>query len=395
MLERLSSEVLTRCAVALGIGLLPLALLSTGNSDVTTQTTWLSTAVERGPVAGYVAVLDYPPGTTLVMWAVTSLLGLPLEHAVKLVSAGALVLGTFTIGRMVSGRAAVATVLVFAYPTVILGYTGSLSLTPLAMAVFSRHWATRLFAVVLLVSLKWTALILCPVFLAIWVADVRNKKRVGARLLLRDVLPAIGVVLAFLFTYGPRTLVNHLAVASSTTTSPSANAFNVHWLISWFWFDGAPYGSEVYDSISSLYRALFQILVAFLIVAVAVLAFRSARSDHHRLACLRTAVVAYFLFAAFSVHENHLFLAVALSIMVWGRGWERWTTTALPGAPYLLNLFLYYGPSGTQRPLYSLGNLALAVGLAVVACLIWAGARDLRLAFRQPRLTVEMRDAQR
>ena len=395
MLERLSSEVLTRCAVALGIGLLPLALLPTGNADVTTQTTWLSTAVERGPVAGYEAVLDYPPGTTLVMWAVTSLLRLPLEHAVKLVTAGALVLGTFTVGRMVSGRAAVATVLVFAYPTVILGYTDSLFLTPFAVAVFSRHWATRLFAVVLLVSLKWTALILCPVFLAIWVADVRNKKRVGARLLLQDVLPAIGVVLAFLFTYGPRTLVNHLAVASSTTTSPSANAFNVHWLISWFWFDGAPYGSEVYDSISSLYRALFQILVAFLIVAVAVLAFRSARSDHHRLACLRTAVVAYFLFAAFSVHENHLFLAVALSIMVWGRGWERWTTTALPGAPYLLNLFLYYGPSGTQRPLYSLGNSALAVGLAVVACLIWSGARDLRLAFRQPRLTVEMRDAQR
>lgn len=395
MLERLSSEVLTRCAVALGMGLLPLALLSTGNSDVTTQTTWLSAALERGPVAGYVAVLDYPPGTTLVMWAVTSLLGLPLEHAVKLVSAGALVLGTFTIGRMVSGRAAVATVLVFAYPTVILGYTDSLSLTPLAVAVFSRHWATRLFAVVLLVSLKWTALILCPVFLAIWVADVRNKKRVGARRLLGDVLPAIGVVLAFLFTYGPRTLVNHLAVASSTTTSPSANAFNVHWLISWFWFDGAPYGSEVYDSISSLYRALFQILVAFLIVAVAVLAFRSARSDHHRLACLRTAVVAYFLFAAFSVHENHLFLAVALSIMVWGRGWERWTTTAILGAAYLSNLFLYYGPSGTQRPLYSLGNLALAVGLAVVACLIWVGGRDLLLAFRQPRLTVEMRDAQR
>ncbi|MGA1522172.1 MAG: hypothetical protein ACO362_09245, partial [Ilumatobacteraceae bacterium] len=61
-MERLSSEVLTRCAVALGMGLLPLALLSTGNSDVTTQTTWLSAALERGPVAGYEAVLDYPPG---------------------------------------------------------------------------------------------------------------------------------------------------------------------------------------------------------------------------------------------------------------------------------------------------------------------------------------------
>ena len=101
MLERLSSEVLARCAFAFGIGLLPLALLSTGNSDVTTQTTWLNEAIERGPVAGYEAVLDYPPGTTLVMWTVTSLLGLPLEHAVKLVSVGALVLGAFTIGRMV------------------------------------------------------------------------------------------------------------------------------------------------------------------------------------------------------------------------------------------------------------------------------------------------------
>ena len=395
MLERLSSEVLTRCAVALGIGLLPLALLSTGNSDVTTQTTWLSTAVERGPVAGYEAVLDYPPGTTLVMWAVTSLLGLPLEHAVKFVSAGALVLGAFTIGRLVSGGAAVATVLVFSYPTVILGYTDSLFLTPLAVAAFSRHWSARLLAVIVLVSLKWTALILCPVFLAIWVADVMNTKRVGARRLLGDVLPAIGGVLAFLFTYGPRTLVNHLAVASSTTTAPSANAFNVHWLISWFWFDGAPYGSEVYNSISSLYRALFQILVASLMVAVALRAFRSARSDHHRLACLRASVVVYFLFAAFSVHENHLFLAVALSIMVWGRGWERWTTTVILGAAYLSNLFLYYGPSGTQHPMHSLGNSALVVALAVVCLLTWVGGRDLLLAFRQPRLTVEMRDAQR
>ena len=169
----------------------------------------------------------------------------------------------------------------------------------------------------------------------------------------------------------------------------------MHWLISWFWFDGAPYGSEVYNSISSLYRALFQILVASLMVAVALRAFRSARSDHHRLACLRTAVVVYFLFAAFSVHENHLFLAVALSIMVWGRGWERWTTTVILGAAYLSNLFLYYGPSGTQHPMHSLGNSALVVALAVVCLLTWVGGRDLLLAFRQPRLTVEMRDAQR
>jgi len=392
--DRASSDALTRWAVAFGLGVIPLSFLAPGTSDVAVQTSWLQQALVRGPVAGY-DVVDYPPGTTLLLWSVTKALNLPLEHAVNLVCCLGLAVGAGLIGRFVSGRAATVTVLVFAYPTAILGYTDSLFLAPLAVAAFSRHWSARLLAVVVLVSLKWTALILCPVFFAIWVADVARTKPFRMRQVVRDLLPASCVDITFAITYGPRTLINQFLVTTSNMTGLSGNAFNVHWLVSWFWFDGAPYGSDVYASISPLYRLFFQVLVASAITVLALAAAWKAQSRHQRLACLRTAVVTYFLFAAFSVHENHLFLAVALSIMVWGRGWEQWITTAILGAVYLLNLFLYYGLSGAQRPLYSLGNLALAVGLAVVACSTWVGARDLRLAFRQPRLTVEMRDAQR
>jgi hypothetical protein len=330
-----------------------------------------------------------------LLWSATKALNLPVEHAVKLVSSVFLVVGALLIGRVVSGKAAIATVLVFAYPTMILGYTDALFLLPLTIAVFSRHWGRRFVALVALVALKWTALILCPVFLAIWVADVTRRKPFQVRQVLRDLFPASCVAVAFASTYGPRTLINQLLVTTSNTTGLSGNAFNVHWLISWFWFDNAPYGSGVYASISILYRLFFQVLVASAITALGLAAAWKAQNGHQRMACLRTAVVVYFLFAAFSVHENHLFLAVALSIMAWGRGWERWTTTAILVAAYLLNLFLYYGSSGTQGPLYSIGDLGLAVGLAVVACLTWVGARDLLLAFRQPYSTVEMRSAQR
>ena len=394
MAERASPDVLTRWAVACGLGLIPLSFLAPGTSDVAVQTSWLQQALVRGPVAGY-DVVDYPPGTTLLLWSVTKALNLPVEHAVKLVSSVFLVVGALLIGRVVSGKAALATVLVFAYPTMILGYTDALFLPPLTIAAFSRYWGQRFVALAALVALKWTALILCPVFLAIWVADVARRKPFQVRQVVRDLFPASCVAVAFANTYGPRTLINQLLVTTSNMTGLSGNAFNVHWLISWFWFDNAPYGSDVYDSISILYRLFFQVLVASAITALGLAAAWKAQNGHQRLACLRAAVVVYFLFAAFSVHENHLFLAVALSIMVWGRGWERWTTTAILAAAYLLNLFLYYGSSGTQGPLYSIGDLGLAVGLAVVACLTWVGARDLLLAFSQLCLTVEMRNAQR
>lgn len=377
MLDRSSTNVVSRYAVALALCLFPLAFLGTGTSDVATQTRWLIAALKRGPVAGYDAVLDYPPGTTLVMWVATGLFGLPSEHAVKLVSSVFLVVGALLIGRVASGKAALATVIVFAYPTMILGYTDSLFLLPLVIAVFSRHWGGRFVALVALVALKWTALIMFPVFLATWIADVRTTKSFRIRRVLGDVLPAMVVVLAFVLAYGPRVLVNHLAVASSTTTAPSANAFNLHWLISWFWFGGAPYGSEVYDSVPSAYRLAFQILVTLLIAGVAVLAGLGGEKQRQWTRCLRVAVLVYFVFAAFSVHENHLFLAVALSIMVWGSGRESGAVAVVLSAAYLSNLFLYYGATGSQRPLYRLGDFGLLVGGFVVVLLMWVIIRDL------------------
>ena len=384
MLGRPESNILTRYAVALGVGLLPLAFLSTGTTDVATQTRWLVAALERGPVAGYDAVLDYPPGTTLVMWVAAGLFGLPSEQAVKLVSSVFLVVGALLIGRVVSGKAALVTVLVFAYPTMILGYTDSLFLPPLTIAVFSRHWGGRFVAVVALVALKWTALILCPVFLAIWFADVRNTKPIRFRRVLVDLLPAALTVLTFVVAYGPRVLVNHLAVASSTTSAPSANAFNLHWLISWFWFSGAPYGSEVYDSVPSAYRTVFQTLVAISIISVAVLAGWRAATGQWWMQHLRAAISLYFVFAAFSVHENHLFLTVAISIMVWGSGRESGAVAVIVSSAYLANLFLYYGVTGSQRPLYRLGDFGLLVGGSVVLLLTWVIIRDLRSRTTEP-----------
>jgi len=371
-----------------------IAPLVRGTADVAVQTTWLKEAIERGPVAGYEAVLDYPPGTTLVMWAVTSLLDLPLEHAVKLVSAGALVLGALIIGRLVSGRAAIATVSVFAYPTVILGYTDSLFLAPLAVAVFCRQWGTRLLAVVVLVSLKWTALILCPVFLMVWVTDVGLSNSFRFRRVIGDLTPALVAVLVLFFTYGPRTLIYHLGVSSITTQSPSANAFNVHWLISWFWFDGAPYGSEVYETIPGIYRLLFQVLVVVLIGVVTLWGARKAESYAKQITCLRVVVIVYFLFAAFSVHENHLFLAVAVSLMAENKAKGGAVTVVLATA-YLLNLFLYYGFNGWQRPLELLGRAAVLPGLSVALALLWVGIRDSLTWVPWRRGLVEMRDAQR
>jgi len=90
------------------------------------------------------------------------------------------------------------------------------------------------------------------------------------------------------------------------------------------------------------------------------------------------------VFAAFSVHENHLFLAVAISIMVWGSGRESAAVALTLSAAYLANLFLYYGVTGSQRPLYRLGDFGLLVGGSVVLLLTWVIIRDLRSRTTEP-----------
>lgn len=366
------------------VSLVPVAFLSTGTSDVVTQTDWLQAAVDRGPVDGYDSVLDYPPGTTLVFWVANMTFGLPVEHTVKLISVLALWVGAVVLGRLNSYRSAFLTVVAFAYPTAVLGYTDALSLVPLAAALLCRPWKIRLVAVVALVALKWTALVLCPVFLALWLADVRLSDSSRWRRAATDALPAIFLATAFVVAYGPRMLLSHLEVASKTTSALSANAFNIHWLVSWFWLDGAPYGAEVYETVPGYYRPLFQVVVIVVIVGAAVACWVRPRGPRLELVSLRLAVSAYFLLAAFSVHENHLFVAVWLTILLWDRYGDSWILAVLISFSYLFNMFLYYGPGGTSRPLYSLGQGGLLFCSGVVFLLVVMLFRDIRVLARRP-----------
>lgn len=117
--------------------------------------------------------------------------------------------------------------------------------------------------------------------------------------------------------------------------------------------------------------------MTLLIAGVAVLAGLGGEKQRQWTRCLRVAVLVHFVFAAFSVHQNHLFLAVALSIMVWGSGRESGAVAVVLSAAYLSNLFLYYGATGSQRPLYRLGDFGLLVGGFVVVLLMWVIIRDL------------------
>jgi hypothetical protein len=134
----------------------------------------------------------------------------------------------------------------------------------------------------------------------------------------------------------------------------SANAQNFPWLLTWAYrtflpeiFGGLVHGEITYIAtdhpplVFLLSRTLFVLLYA-----LSLLAF--LRSERHLAQLLQYSLLGYLVYFVFNlgVHENHLFLAVILSILLAHHD-ARWRILAIYLATaFNLNLLLSYGITG-------------------------------------------------
>lgn len=336
-----------------------------GTQDVKTITGWIHAALRLGLAEGLAVPRDYPPASTVIHWTLVTTGIVSVESVVKLTNLATLVLfAVFCATRQTQRGAQVLAI--FALSSAFLGYTDIL-FAPFAFFLSRKRsplWAVFL-SFLLMVLLKWTALVATPLILA---RMLQHSRAHGWGSALRAGVPAGIILTATLVYFSPFVMFDKFHYAMKTTVAPSANALNPHWLYALFAFDGAPYGSSAYTSLWPSYEILCTALTLLLCAGFALLWLATGASPQSWLVALRGTLAGYFLFA-YSVHENHLFLTVLITLFgYWAGVFPRWQLCTAAGF-FNANLFLFYGLTGTQRPVEGnewvgvvftlIGNLAL------------------------------------
>jgi len=345
-----------------------------GTQDVATITGWIDEALHVGLAEGLTVPRDYPPGSTSIHWLLVVTGTVSLESVVKLTNLGTLVLFAAYSAKSDAVRG-VQVLGAFALSSAFLGYTDIL-FAPFALMLAGKRVSLRAASCsfVAMVLLKWTALVATPLLFARVVSSIRTS---GFRSVIQQLIPA-GVMLSIVtWFFSPFVLLEKFQYAMKTTVSPSANALNPHWVVSKVVFDGAPYGSPVYDDLWPIYEISFTFATLALSCSFALLWLLAGASHDHWLVALRGSFSAYFV-VAYSVHENHLFLAVFFTLLGYWRGtFPGWQLGAIVSF-FNLNLVLFYGFTGDQRLITGyewVGSVGAIIGSVVLMVMI---ADDLR-----------------
>lgn len=347
-----------------------------GTQDVATITGWIDEALRVGLAEGLTVPRDYPPGSTSIHWVLVVTGAVSLESVVKVTNFATLVLFAAYSARNDALRG-VQVLGVFALSSAFLGYTDIL-FAPFALMLTEKRvslWAAMCgFAAMVL--LKWTALIAAPLLFVRVVSAIRSS---GFRSVIQQLIPAAVMLTVVAWFFSPFVLLDKFQYAMKTTVSPSANALNPHWVVSKFAFDGAPYGSPVYDDLWPIYEISFSFATLVLSCSFALLWFLAGAPHDYWLVALRGSFSAYFL-VAYSVHENHLFLAVFFTLIGYWRGifpgWQLGTIVAF----FNLNLLLFYGFTGDQRLITGYewaGSVSAITGSVVLIVMITDDLRRL------------------
>ena len=347
-----------------------------GTQDVAVITGWLDEALRVGLAEGLTVPRDYPPGSTALHWLLVVTGTLSLDSVVKTTNLVTLVLFAAYSAKSDAVRG-VQVLGAFALSSAFLGYTDIL-FAPFALILARTRvaiWALTC-SFIAMVLLKWTALIAAPLVVARLVQSIRVS---NAKSVVQQLLPAgllVGVVAWF---FSPLVLLDKFQYAMKTTVAPSANALNIHWIFSMAAFDGAPYGSPVYDDLWPSYEPAFTLLTLVFTCGFALLWLSAGALHDLWLVALRGAFSAYFLLA-YSVHENHLFLAVIFTLFgYWMGTFPGWQLSFII-IFFNANLILFYGFAGNQRPIEGyewVGLVSAAIGTVALVIMTIDDAKRL------------------
>jgi hypothetical protein len=364
-----------------------------GTDDVITDLSWISNAEKFGIIHGFEVNEDcYPPLIPIILYAMYeagSPLGLSDFAVLKtclLVFLTMTSLVTFLWTRnawfallihmaLILNSMALAYLDIFMAPTFIASFW---ALSRNRLALFSILFT-------LTCCLKFQPLIIAP-FLLLYLIHCARKNPITAAA--RVIIPA-GIIAGFFLSvfYHPLMRAFDGALAHPQI---SANAFNVNWIITYFIRLLAPekYGPLMDGQLELIIvpgESLWMRVPRFIFYGVYGLlliwyAFREKTFINLVFISL-TGYLAWFTLCT-GVHENHLFLASILGMMLW---WLDGGHKALAITLVVLtnlNPFLFYGLDGMGMTFNRVVGIDVTVIFSVVVSLLFA--RLLVQSYRQP-----------
>jgi hypothetical protein len=351
---------------------------TTGTSDALLWRAWIDRLMARGPRGGYIAIqADYPPGTSIVLW----LAGLMAQaNGAETLSVLKFILLAFllaTTGLLLaaSRRPGLSA---FAHAGLALNSFGLMYLDIFtAPFLIGAFWAAAKGRLSLLTGLlaaacvmKWQPLWLWP-FVLIYVFRTagQSQRRKDAWL---AVVVAIGVAGLAVLIYGMPALYDALNRAGHHNDLSNFGA-NPLWILTW-WFEHAPAPGRQGLSPGGLVtimaagRPLIRALSLLTLICYAIVVSRYWKSrDPAPSALLRFSIAGYLVYFLCStgVHENHLFLAALLAVLLaWQEQARGWIAVILVAAANLNLLAFYHWDGGPAERL--IGHQDLSVWIAVI-----------------------------
>jgi hypothetical protein len=380
--ERAAGMLLFALTVILSVAMLH----SPGTYDVLTYLKWADAVYGRDFVAGYAEVKsEYPPGAFAILYAARGVADLAGVAQVTSLKAAILAFQLASAGLVLllsrSWWVAAAFNFSVLLAAVCLGYLDICFAPPLIAAYWAFQARRNVLgaAFFLLACLvKWQPLLVAP-FLAIYLFRVS-----GLRSLPAAVRTSLFVQLALLaaVVLAPLALVFGLSPVRSlwhgmSLPILSGTALNVPWIAGYFYELMVTPGFAAHAEAKTIsppaaYLLFFKSVFAVLFAALLVRAMQAEKTFENCLLLFSIAGVLTYATWNTNVHENHLFPAMVIAYLLMLHNFTRdnWAIAALLAVMSNVNLFVFYGVTGT-RLVSPVVGFDLTLVLAALYALAW------------------------
>lgn len=327
----------------------------------------MNTVAHHGLIKGYAEIGgDYPPGAAALLLAARRLLPAVADlTVVKALLATVQLVSTLLFAAFCRRTGpSLCFVVAVALSASSLGYLDILFTPPLVVALFAaldKRPALSATAFTLACLVKWQPLILLPFLLPVWIEQAR-KVSIGHVVLAAG--PSLAICAAIAWWFWPAIWLAFGEASAHGTWS--SDALNLPWLVQVV----VGLSPQVMDA-PDLGIWSLRLLFAAIYLPLAARALSRRGSAEDALTYALAGFAAYFMLAP-SVHENHLFTAMVLALVLWARN-PSMSWPAIGIALFAnLNLVVFYGLAGvvpfSPGPRFALLTGALSAVATVAFC---------------------------
>jgi hypothetical protein len=361
-MNHISSEINFWPFLLLILGLLSCSLInSPGTIDMHTWARWTQDYLNHGPIAGYAHnKTDYPPLMVFIFYIFAkgfALFGLNSFIAIKIAILFFALLASTLVFYWTKNYALTALFhLSFIINSVCLGYADIILASFLIFALIQLHRGKLVlfaFTFSLAIFIKWQTLIISP-FLVLYIF-FHNRKNQSALLqnLKETLIPFLLVSSAIIVTFGFNPVYSAFSWAFHHIWL-SGYALNIHWVLTFLYqaFNPEVFGGLNRGEIS--YIGTNHIPLPFLFAkgifaagfCYTLFIFMRVKNSFENL--LIFSLAGYLLYFTFNtgVHENHLFLALLLAVLLTAINASYLSLTVFIALAMNINMLFFYGLDG-------------------------------------------------